>query len=133
MCSRASFARVKQRAQVESQILKKEFRATVYMSSKHRLTLVQFSRHVDVLHSLSGKHESYRPIFTRLSGQNSIWIAPLQRVESIIQIAANNNSPMIERLPAHVQRVGNVSNVGVMMLLEVLDQVLGGTFQSCRC
>ena len=95
----------------------KNFGAMVNLVTKCWLGVVQVHRHVNVLRTLPGEHENDITVFRFLKRcLDPFRIQCFQSADSAIMIPTNDHAAMIKRLPANLERVGDIRQVYLRVL-----------------
>src|SRR6516225_1065364 len=93
--------RIQMTSQVIVKVLDQQFRALVYVSTKHGFLSIQVQPHVDVLSASSGKHKNHRPVIRSLiGGECSFGFQALQGENGVLNVATDHCLSVIEYLSA---------------------------------
>ncbi len=130
MCRFSLFRRrIDHFAYINSEMRLQQAGATVHFMAVLRLKVIQLAAHVDVLCSLSRKHEHHCGRLTLAHmGGNSL---SLQRANAICRSPADQHSCVIKASASYLQCVGDIGKLRVRMLLEVAEQIRGRALK-CR-
>jgi hypothetical protein len=82
-----------------------------------------------VLRTLPRKHEHKERclIIRRCSAQDTTPVACLERLHTILKIAANDRLPFAKSLSANLVGVRNVTHVQIRVLLQMLPEIYAGS------
>ena len=122
--------REEQGTQVQVEQRLQALRAAVDVLAEDGCLLVEIAAHVRVLCALTGEQECHIALgFTGLPLRHTTLRPLRQRFNRILAVPAYDGPPVLESAATHLQRVGDVGDLYVRVLVQVRGQILGRRLQ----